>query len=311
MTTIDQLVSDREVVQVDAKNTVLDAFKVLVDNHILSAPIYDAEQKKYVGFFDMCDMGAYLVETIKDAAPGGAHEIPMEFCDVGDLLDVVGKIHPKTMEAVSNMSGRDEFKSVVPGAPLQQVFDLLAAGHHRVVVIDSATGLAKSIISQSAILKFVNDHGQKVLAGLHHKSLKDVGLGVGQKMVFCYSDEPVMKAFSLMNEHKLSGIPLINRNGTIDTSISWTDLRVTVAAPKFNFRLTTALEFVQRSRALDSALERPAVVTTRMDSPVLKVIGQLAATGLHRIYVVDEKRHVTGVVSLKDIIKCLLQMSTE
>lgn len=309
--TVDMLIKDKPVIEIDSKTTIIDAFKVLVDNHILSAPIYNADAHKYVGFFDMCDFGTYLVETIKDTAPGAPHEPPKSFVDVGELLEFVGKIHPTTLDAVSNLSGRDEFTTVNTGAPLLDVLTLLSKGQHRVVALDAETGRAKAIVSQSAVLKFIADKGKHVLEGLHGKHLKDVGLGVGQKLVSVYSDEPVMKAFEIMRDNNLSGIPLMNRNGTVDTSISWTDLRVAVQSPKFNFRDCTALEFVQRSRSLDSAMEKPAVCVATPETSIEHVIGKLAATGLHRLFVVDGARHLVGVVSLKDILRYLLLASTE
>lgn len=153
MPKVDDAASVCPVIEIDSKDSVTNAFKILVENHILAAPVYDATEQKYLGFFDTSDMGAYVLKTLHESSPGGEKEVPMEFCDVGDLMKTVEAIHPSTMGEVSNLSGIDEFASVSPGDPLLDVLSLLAKGHHRVAVVDPATKRCRSIVSQSNIVK--------------------------------------------------------------------------------------------------------------------------------------------------------------
>ena len=66
-----------------------------------------------------------------------------------------------------------------------------------------------------------------------------------------------------------------------------------------------------RSRSLDGAKERPAVCVTTSQTPILDVIAQLAASGLHRVFILDGDRKPTGVVSLKDILRTLFLLSSD
>ena len=61
---------DKEVITIDSAMPVDKAFKVLVDNHVSAAPVFDKTKNEYVGFFDVSDMLAYIVEMIqqRDAA---------------------------------------------------------------------------------------------------------------------------------------------------------------------------------------------------------------------------------------------------
>ncbi len=67
------------------------------------------------------------------------------------------------------------------------------------------------------------------------------------------------------------------------------------------------LEFVQRSRGLDGPSEKPAVVTVTPNVPLYDVVHKLAKTGLHRLYVVDPEHKPIGVISLKDVLRYVLQ----
>lgn len=60
-----------------------------------------------------------------------------------------------------------------------------------------------------------------------------------------------------------------------------------------------------RSRSLDGPKERPAVCVASPNTPVILVLKKLAAAHLHRVYVVNTFRCPVGVVSLKDILRCL------
>ncbi len=55
---------DKEVVTLDS-NTPLDkAFKILADNHISAAPVFDKAKNQYLGFFDVSDMLEYIVDMV-------------------------------------------------------------------------------------------------------------------------------------------------------------------------------------------------------------------------------------------------------
>jgi CBS domain-containing protein len=67
------------------------------------------------------------------------------------------------------------------------------------------------------------------------------------------------------------------------------------------------LEFVQHSRELDGSQERPAVVSVAPTTHLIDVFRKLAKTGLHRLYVVDGSHKPVGVVSLKDLLRFVLE----
>lgn len=76
------------------------------------------------------------------------------------------------------------------------------------------------------------------------------------------------------------------------------------ARHKFDFMDGSVLDFVARTRQSSVADMVAAVVVTEKDT-LRKVISKLAACRVHRVYVIDERRHPLAVVSLKDILKSL------
>ena len=177
---------DKEVVAIDSATPVDKAFKVLVDNHISAAPVFDKTKNEYVGFFDISDMLAYIIEMIhqRDAAQHCALRIAMSTCscravapvpevfnDLAHFLMVLTHVVPVSVEQVSNHSHNNPFHPVYEDSPIveacaalaraggahgRQVLELLAhRGVHRVPVVDRATGRITKLITQSAITKWL------------------------------------------------------------------------------------------------------------------------------------------------------------
>jgi CBS domain-containing protein len=89
------------------------------------------------------------------------------------------------------------------------------------------------------------------------------------------------------------------------TTISNSDLRVFTTGKKFRLFGVTALQLVQKSRMLE-ANARPAIVCVRITTSLTEIVKRLAATGLHRVYVLDEEEKPIGVISLRDLIRFIL-----
>ena len=87
--------------------------------------------------------------------------------------------------------------------------------------------------------------------------------------------------------------------------MSNSDLRVLTTGKKFRLFGTSALQLVQKSRMLE-ANARPAVVCVRVDTSLADIVKRMAATGLHRVYILDDHEKPVGVVSLRDLIRFLL-----
>ena len=52
---------ERDIVEISSTLSISDGFQVLLDNNILSAPVYDSAEKVYVGFLDLRDLVSWAV----------------------------------------------------------------------------------------------------------------------------------------------------------------------------------------------------------------------------------------------------------
>ncbi len=76
------------------------------------------------------------------------------------------------------------------------------------------------------------------------------------------------------------------------------------SSPSFSHSFPTIILLTYRQ-------ERPAVVSVNTEASVVDVLAKLAVSHLHRVYVVDGVHHPVGVVSLKDLLKFVLDASED
>eukprot|EP00042_Codosiga_hollandica_P034178 m.237983 g.237983 ORF g.237983 m.237983 type:complete len:170 (-) comp54343_c1_seq2:158-667(-) len=105
-------------------------------------------------------------------------------------------------------------------------------------------------------------------------------------------------------------VALVDTTGVIVTALSSSDLRVLTTGHKFRLKGITALQLVQKSRALE-ANARPAIVCARLTTHLSEIASKLAATGLHRIFILDDQENPIGVISVRDLIRFILPYFTK
>ena len=77
---------------IDSHLPLGEAFSLLITNSILSAPVYDAAEHKYLGFLDVRDLVAFSVFAAKENS------------NIQSLNDIVAhgtKLHSKTQDTIT------------------------------------------------------------------------------------------------------------------------------------------------------------------------------------------------------------------
>lgn len=302
--TVDDVVFDRPVVFLTASSTVPEALNVLTDNRILSVPVYDEEAKKFIGFVDYNDVMDLIVECYKTRPASGKHV----FQDIAEFLKdmAADPMHP--FKSIVNLSRRNPYHSVPPGTTLLQVAQLLGQeGLHRIPVEKDGTII--KIISQSHIVGVLATN-LRLFSHVLLGSVKDAGLL--KEVVSVSASTKILDALEQIAQSGISGVAVVDpENGKMVANLSSSDIRVLLATEDahYDFFSLSALQVVQVSRRMmphhptpDDAKSFPAVVTAHPDTPFAELIERLAATRLHRMYIVDAEGHAVGVVSLKDIL---------
>lgn len=142
---------------------------------------------------------------------------------------------------------------------------------------------------------------------LMSSTLQDAHIGL-KKVISVYSSDLVKTAIETMATHRLHAVAVISDGGKLLTNISTSDI---VLALSNGFNINTSVHHlvstVRRQYLFNTRGSKsfPAAVTAHATNSLRSIILKLAATTLHRLYVVDGEDFPIGVVSLIDIIKAL------
>lgn len=222
---------------------------------------------------------------------------------IGDIEPA--RMYENPMQAIttSYLCRRNRFMSVHPEDKLLTVLQLLSTRDlHRVAVLDKA-GSMVGIISQSNLIHYLERHVKDAPEDFTH-SIDE--LKMGHSPVFsALSTAPALAAFELIDKKQISGLAMIDVEGSLIGNISATDLKLLLKHPDLRILTRTLRDFLSTVRQLDPHTKVPAA-TVPPDASLGKVIAKFAATKMHRLYVTSDSHKPILNISLTDVLSALL-----
>ncbi|CAG8480154.1 14717_t:CDS:10 [Acaulospora morrowiae] len=301
---------EQNVIVIDGDTPIEEACDILIQKGISSAPVYDSATKTYVGMFDWADVMSYLLivlrkKNILEQQQKSDDELTSEF---RDLLKLATECQPVPVKLASDLSNKNPFQSILPETPLLKVVELFGSGTHRanVAVVIDADGKMKGILTQSRVVTFLYQNVTKFppIEQLFPKSIHDLDIGK-IFVISAQADSFVIDALTMMNENKISSIAIVDDEGRLLGNISMTDVKYILRNYNHSLMWRTCQQFVSHVRSrqgLEDGQDRYPVFDVRLTSTLGYTIAKLIATKSHRVWVVDERTHAIGVVSLTDIL---------
>jgi CBS domain-containing protein len=301
--TVKAIDAPESVITIDSKSNLFEGFEQLIRNNILSAPVQDKEHREFIGFLDVRDLVSFVVFVYDE----------QKVNDNTRLRDLIqhgtGQFKMPTTDGVtvSYLARRNRFVSVPPDAPLQRVVEILAKGVHRVPVVN-AQGNVINVISQSSIVKYLANRLQDaIIENPADPKIEDLPT-VGTKSVLTVGKTAsVISTFRLMDQKKRSGIAIVDETGRFVGTTTGKDLGLFLENPSLAVLNLPIFEHLQMIRAKQIDIKSPSISVFEHDK-VSRAIGLIAATRVHRVFVVDNEKHYRPirVLSITDILTYLL-----
>jgi CBS-domain-containing membrane protein len=321
-------VRDRQIIEVDADAEISVAFTVLVTHQLLCAPVWDAQQQGYLGFFDVEDALNIVSDIDLVANAGGETETSARLrttaVKVVDVFNPVNRMRNPQMQA--------PWIAVGPKTPMKEVITILATIARRVPIVDPGSGKVLKIISQMDVVKqlYSSLGATKTPPSLFDSTPHVSGIGI-HPVVCVTEDDEARTAFKTMIDKNVSAVGITDEEGSLCGMISNKDILVVLRSKgwggpqqsslpnktsrgRFSIASSTmgnvnvfampTMMFVQEARSQsekNKAKTHVAVAEVGMDTTFKHIIGMLATTGFHRIFIVDEQKKPLGVVSVADI----------
>jgi CBS domain-containing protein len=277
---------------------------MLLQNNILSAPVWDLVTEKYIGFLDIRDLVSFVVFVYDNQKV--ANDSRLE--DL--ILHGVGQFNTPTTDGVtiSYLARRHKFVTVKETDTVEQASRLLAdQSIHRIPVVDESNQVV-NIISQSSFIHIINKHFISPVGGEDHTTIEKLSQ-VGSTPVLSVSKtESVINTFRILDLKNKSGIALIDNDGRLVGTTTGKDLGLFLKAPTLatlNQSIFEHLQHIRSSEAID--IKTPCIAVFPKDT-LSRAIALIAATRVHRVFVVDDEQHYRPirVISVTDILNFLL-----
>jgi len=305
-TVSDLPLSKGHVVTIQSNETPFEGFKKLIQHNILSAPVFDLQNKKYTGFLDMRDLVSFVVfvdDDQKSDVPANLH----------DLITYGIKLFKQPADGVTctinvfnfvDLSRRNPMHPVYPNDTLLQAVEILAKGVHRVPVLNDQ-GEVINIISQSSIITFLEKHHNSIKTDTT-KSIGEIHLGTSP-VIYVTESTPAIEAFRLMDKKGISGVAVVNEHGQFIGNTSASDLKLFIRTISLELLRKPISDFLKIIRQ-ESMEERSPTIGISTTDTIAYAIRKLASTKVHKLFVADDSSGYTpiSVVSLTDILKYLM-----
>lgn len=120
------------------------------------------------------------------------------------------------------------------------------------------------------------------------------------------SSTPIKAALTLLDEHNITALPVVNHDGKIRGVVSEADLIRDAVPPDLRLHLSYGVPetSVLPPRAVGEVMNRHPV-TVHPESDLAEAIDLLTSVGIKSLPVVDDHDTVVGVISRRDVVHVL------
>ncbi|XP_078378221.1 5'-AMP-activated protein kinase subunit gamma-1-like isoform X1 [Oculina patagonica] len=287
-TCYDIMPKSSKIVVFDTKLRVKKAFFGLVANGVRSAPLWDSDKHDFVGMLTISDFINILRYYYKSP------------------LVQMDELEEHDIQAFRDFEKTNLKDGLVKISPMQSLLDavktLVEYKIHRLPVIDPSTGNALYILTHKRILRFMfSSLTQTNPPEFMSSTLQELGIGTYKNVAMISPQTPLITAFHMFAEKKVSAIPVVDDNGVVVDIYARFDV-INLAAEKTYNNLDVSVK-----QALEHRSEGfEGVHKCYLDETLHTIIDRLTDAGVHRLVIVDKDNRCIGVLSLSDILKFLV-----
>jgi len=280
-------VGKQKLIYALAKNTTKELLRILQSNSVVSVPVWDDQEKRWIGLIDMLDIVA-------------AHNMldwSATTVDLQELFKTFGTSSMMAREIISKSPRTTKHLIIVcSGEPLINSMQYLTENHKILIGPQNGTDpKAFYLLSQMDIVRQL----AKVDLGPHAK--RKIEELIHQKNICSVTENDIAKdAFETMHNNHLRALAVVDSKGILTANISISDLKALDGDNIGNIMLKVKA-FLTSAHG-----EKPAVpiVCKPMDN-LEQILPKILIAKVHRVWLTNSAEEPIGVVSLTDIIKLL------
>lgn len=265
-----------------------EAFRVLLEHRITAAPVVDTDENG-LGVVSQFDIVKFVVDRLRSAEASSA--------SVDELL-----LTTKATEIMA--SGPDVF---MPASTTFRAALGMMSQFRRLGVTADNSRQVVGLVTQKQLFRAILPLVVKAQAFNESQVGQTFSLG---GVLSVGEETPAIDAFELMVKHQAHSVAIVNEDGALVTNVSLSDIRAVAYSRSVNVLLDTAMNVVSLVRQHDVRTTVSPSISCHADTVVKSLVSKLAATQVHRIFVVDADHKPIGSVGLNDVCMAYLKFAS-
>jgi len=287
-TTIGPLVADKtHTFTATSKDSIETVLGKLCVHELLSLPIVDAGNGQILGVVSVFDLLIFLAWG--------------PYFESGELDKSTATSLKNLDRPITQLLGlTSESRRLWIAEPTMTLTTLLepfSNGIHRVLVPqkDDDGKSTYRVLSQTDVVSYIYKHKQDI-SQIISKKLSE--LGIKQKPVITISNETsALEGFKTMTVEKVPALAIVDNNNRLVGNLSASDLRG-ITTKRIKKVVQPVTEFLE---TMHGALREPITIT--LNDTLDTTMSRFVYEGVHRLWIVDEKKKPVGCVSLTDVFR--------
>jgi len=281
-----------DIIVVNASDSITDAFYTLVDNDIVSAPVYDSITNQYVTFLSILDIISYLVEI---------YQFQVESADpMIEELVLQERFKGTPVSALGIGNWRNPWYTISQEMSILEAINMFSRTRADDIAVFDSNGNFVNILTQHMLVQWIAQRPFEEIGQLSSKSIQTLRLGF-QRVVRVNKRRSLLRAFMRMHDVNVSGVAVVDDFNTVVGNISSTDLK-DLGKGVINFRklYMTCESFLNQKQ---QGKNLPQLLYVHRSQSVGDVLDLFFRYKIHRVYVVEKDSFApVGVISDGDII---------
>lgn len=290
-TSYDVLPVSFKLVVLDSTLSLKGSLLTLLQNGIVSAPVWNSGQSRFAGLLtasDFLNVTRYFINQPK-------------------ILDELAQVTLEDLKDIEISVGSEplETRSINPFTNLHEAAQETAKSKaHRLALVDLDPGCEReivvSVLTQYRILRFVALNCKET--NLLREVIKDLGIVTRDHLVVASMDTTLRELVTLFSERAISSVPIVDEQGKLMNMYETFDM---LTLMKLNG--TSDLSMTVGEALMRRQPDFEGILTCAETDTVADIMETIRRSRLLRLFVVDENNFLKGVVSLCDILRYLLE----
>ncbi|KAH3903377.1 probable Nuclear protein SNF4 [Saccharomycodes ludwigii] len=289
-TSYDVLPVSYRLIVLDTSLLVKKSLNILLQNNIVSAPLWDAKTSKFAGLLTSTDF---------------INVIQYYFCNP-DKFDLIDKLQLNGLKDIEKCLGVPSLDqgSIHPFKPLYDAcVKMIESRSRRIPLIDqdeeTQREIIVSVLTQYRILKFVSLNCRETR--FLKRKIRELNIVTDASIDSCYMTTPVIDVIQMLSTRGVSSVPIIDEHGRLVNVYEAVDVLGLIKGGIYNdLSLSVGEALMRRGDDFEG------VYTCTVEDKLSTIMDTIRKARVHRFFVVDGSGLLQGVITLSDILKYIL-----